>query len=108
MKIACPECQELVEFADAFEASFCWAKSAVAFNCPSCGKPAYFSAGNESIEVGMLGASPTLDPIPGIRYPVQIVTHRQDQFLTISWQGHSKELPSAYVYISNRYRAHGL
>jgi hypothetical protein len=108
MKVACPECEEPVEFAAVFESSFCWAKGAVAFNCPSCGKPAYFAPGNQSIEVGMLGASPTLDPIPGVRYPTQVTTDRQEQFLTISWQGHSKQLPSAYVYISGHRGSHGL
>jgi len=108
MEIICPECRKSIEFAAVFESAFCWASSAVAFNCPSCGNTAYFAPQGEDIEVGFLGAGPTLDPIPGVRYHAEVATQRQDQFLTISWHGLSKELPSANVYISTRYGAHRL
>ena len=108
MEITCPECRRYVEFAAVFESAFCWANGAVAFNCPSCDKTAYFAPDGEEIEVGFLGASPILDPIPGIRYRTEVEVQRQGQFLTISWCGLSKQLPSANVYISNRYRAGSL
>ena len=108
MNITCPECQGCIEFTAAFNAAFCWASGAVAFNCPSCGKPAYFAPSEQHIEVGMLGAAPTLDPIPGVLYPARVSFLQQGQSATISWQGLSRQLPSAGAYIGSRHHVRQL
>jgi hypothetical protein len=53
----------------------------------------------------MLGAAPTLDPIPGALYPAQVSILKQGQSATISWQGLTRQLPSAGAYIGSRYHA---
>lgn len=108
MDITCPECQGPIEFAAAFNTAFCWASDAVAFACPNCGKPSYFAPTGEHIEVGLLGAGPALDPIPGVLHPTQVAISRQGQTATIFWQGLSRQLPSAGAYLSSRPNARKL
>lgn len=98
MNMQCPECGEEVPFGDAFVRSFCWAGSAVVFRCPLCSTPSHFSPGEHSLEVGMLGASLVVDPLPGKRYPISVQTERRGEILLISFDGKSMELPSSRSY----------
>jgi len=101
MNIHCPECKATLDFEAAFESSFCWSGHvpSVAFNCPSCGNAVYFGPRDGFIEVGCLGAGPTLDPIPMDRYNVQVTYTRSNQTLTIPHAGQERSIPSAYEFI---------
>lgn len=98
MNIQCPECVDDLPFGEAFVRSFCWAGSAVVFPCPLCNAPNHFSPGEHSLEVGMLGASPVVDPLPGKRYPIIVQTERRGDKLLISFDGKRIELPSSRSY----------
>lgn len=100
MNVVCPECKGSISFADAFEGAFCWAHSSVAFLCPSCRAPAHFTPRGEEIEVGFLGAGPSLDAVTGVRYPIQVATHREGDFLVIQFGASRRTLPSAHSHVA--------
>jgi hypothetical protein len=56
------------------------------------------------VEIGFLGASPVLDPIPGTYYPIEVQVHRRGENLLLSYGRQEVELPSLRNYIE---RLHG-
>lgn len=52
------------------------------------------------MEVGFLGGSPVLDPVPGELYPVTVHTERRGDNLLLSYEGKQIELPSSRVTLS--------
>lgn len=99
MTIHCPECRAEVPFHDAFVRAFCWAGGAIAFRCPLCDAPSHFSPHGHVLEVGFLGASPVLDPVPGETYPITVQTERYGDKLKISYDERTVELPSAHKHL---------
>jgi len=104
VNISCPECRREMEFKAAFDAAFCWAgkEISVVFKCAHCGTPIYFGPRGNEIEVGMLGASPVVDPIPMAIYPIAVSCRRDGQMLCIEHEGEARKLPSSYRYISDQ------
>ena len=96
MNIECPECSNEISFLEAFNNAFCWGGSAIVFRCPKCNNTAYFSAIGKEIEVGFLGGSPTIDPIPNQKYKIHIKTKIEDQNMTIYYDNLTKNIPSSY------------
>jgi hypothetical protein len=94
-----------MEFKAAFDAAFCWAgeEVSVVFKCAHCGTPIYFGPRGNEIEVGMLGASPVVDPIPMATYPIAVSSRRDGQMLVVEHAGEARKLPSSHHYISDKY-----
>jgi hypothetical protein len=55
------------------------------------------------VEVGGLGGSPVVDPLPGTLYPIIVQTERHGEKLFASFDGKCVELPSSRRYIEARH-----
>jgi DNA-directed RNA polymerase subunit RPC12/RpoP len=63
-EIACPTCSAYLSIEKMLDASVCFEPGAIVFDCPHCNDRIYFSPYENHIEIGRLGCSPVLDPIP--------------------------------------------
>ena len=93
-----------MSFQAAFDSAFCWAgaEPAIAFECPHCQAPLCFIPHNKTLEIGILGGSPTLDPIPVDAYPISVGWTRNEQVLTIKYAEEARSILSSYLYVRTR------
>jgi hypothetical protein len=89
-----------MDFSVAFNAAFCWAgrEITIATGCMHCKHRFYFQSSNNDLEVGLLAASPIIDPLPGKLYPITVSCVRNDHRMTMEYAGRKRELPSSYLY----------
>jgi hypothetical protein len=93
-----------MSFQKAFDSAFCWAgaEPAIAFKCGQCQAPICFKPNEGTLEIGILGGSPTLDPIPVDVYPINVRWTRNNQMLTIEYGEEERSIPSSYLFLKIR------
>jgi hypothetical protein len=95
--IQCPSCKAPLHIEGMLDRSVFFAPGAIVFDCNHCYDRVYFAPYEDNIEVGMLGCSPVVDPIPleSYTYPqnFDMKSNIQDGILSIGIKERSWKIP---------------
>lgn len=62
--IRCPSCKAQLLIKGMLDKAVFFGSGAIVFDCNHCHDRVYFAPNEDNVEVGMLGCSPVIDPIP--------------------------------------------
>jgi hypothetical protein len=102
-EIVCPTCRANLSIEKMLDASVCFEPGAIVFDCPHCNDRIYFSPYENHIEIGKLGCSPVLDPIPFANsdYPenFKMKSEIKNGVLQIQVAGKEWRVPSVKIFL---------
>lgn len=95
--IQCPSCKAVLLIEEMLDCAVFFGPGAIVFDCCRCRDRVYFAPYEDNIEMGMLGCSPVVDPIPLVScaYPLNfdMKSHIQDGILSIEIKDRSWKIP---------------
>lgn len=93
----CPSCKAPLHIEEMLDSAVFFAPGAIVFDCSYCHDRVYFALYEDNIEMGMLGCSPVVDPIPleSYAYPLgfDMKSNIQDGILKIEVKERSWKIP---------------
>lgn len=95
--IRCPSCKAQLLIEGMLDRAVFFGPGAIVFDCSHCHDRIYFAAYEDNVEVGTLGCSPVIDPIPleSYAYPqgFEMSSNIQDGVMTIEIKEKTWKIP---------------
>jgi hypothetical protein len=92
-----PSCENFLPIEEMLDAAVFFGPGVIVFDCPHCRSRVYFAPYENHIEIGTLGCSPVVDPIPHNKfsYPAgfKMTSDIRDGILNIQIQGRRWAIP---------------
>ncbi len=96
-KLNCPGCKADLTISKLLHSSYCFGGNAIVFDCKNCQGKFYYYPQSGFIELGLLGCSPVIDPIPIYRYKYSLIMSRKNQIININFDNGVYKIPSSIL-----------